>query len=136
MTFLLSTAIFTPTKLIVGFLCVSLAILLLLIGYRKLLAYFGRGGGPAKEDFCVLYSIEENPVIGEVSFYFTAHEPKEVAIQIFDENHDLVKEVSKSECTTGGNIIRFVSNELPNGNYYYGLITKNQKTVKKMRISN
>lgn len=132
----ISLAIFTTGKLIIGALCVSLAILLLVIGYRKLLAYLGKNGGPAKEDYCVLYSLEENPVVGEVSFYFTAHESKEVAIHILNEEYNLVKEVSKKMCTEGGNIIRFESKDIENGNYYYGLITDNQKTIKKMRISN
>lgn len=131
-----SLAIFTTGKLVIGALCVSLAILLLVIGYRKLLAYLGKNNGPVKEDFCVLYSLEENPIKGEISFYFTAHEAKEVSIQILNEEYELVEEVSKTECTEGGNIIRFDSAKLANGNYYYGLITNNQKTIKKMRISN
>lgn len=128
-------AIFTIGKITIGILSVSLAVLVLIIAYRKLLAYLGKGALP-KEDYCVLYSLEENPSKGEIEFYFTAEKAKEVALQILDTEYQFIKEISRKECTVGGNILRFDSQELPNGNYFYALVTENQKTMKKMAIVN
>lgn len=132
---MIALAIFTIGKITIGILSVSLAVLILIIAYRKLLAYLGKGSLP-KEDYCVLYSLEENPSAGEVEFYFTADKVTEVTIQLLDSEYQFVKEVSSKECTVGGNIIRFDSKELENGNYFYALITENQKTMKKMAIVN
>ena len=61
---------FSIEKVLLGVLFVSLALLVLIIAYRKLLAYLGKGS-PAPKDYCVLYSIEQDPVVGEVEIYFT-----------------------------------------------------------------
>jgi hypothetical protein len=47
-----------------------------------------------------------------------------------------VLDVKAFDCKIGGNIVRFESSALPNGNYFYGLETENQKIMKKMRIEN
>lgn len=132
---MMTLAILTFGKVVIGVLCISLAILILAIAYRKLLAYLGKGT-PPKEDYCVLHSLEKNPAKDEVSFYFTAEKEKSVQLNILDENYTLVKEIKNDLCHIGGNVIRFQSTELPNGNYYYCLVTDNQKTLKKMTIAN
>ena len=122
-------------KVLVGILCVSLAVLVLYIAYRKLLAYLGKGS-PAPKDYCVLYSLEINPSKGEVEFYFTTVAPKRVSIEILNEDMSLNMVVSEKECDEGGHIIRFDTTSLSNGNYYYCLRSENQKTMKKMVIAN
>lgn len=122
-------------KVLVGILCVSLAVLVLFIAYRKLLAYLGKGS-PAPKDYCVLYSLEISPSKGEVEFYFTTVAPKHVSIEILNEDMSLNKVVSAKECDEGGHIIRFDTTELSNGNYYYCLRSENQKTMKKMVVAN
>ena len=116
-------------------LCVTLGILVIAIGYRQLLKYLGKGT-PPKEDYCVLYGLEKNPAQGELEFYFTSEIPKSVTLNILDEEMNFVKEVSTIDCHKGGNIIRYDSTEMANGNYFYCLQTDNQKTMKKMRIQN
>lgn len=125
----------TAGKLIIGILSVSLAVLILVIAYKKLLAHLGKGSLP-KEDYCVLYSLEENPSKGTIDFYFTAEKIKEVTIHILDENYNLVREIWKNEAQIGGNIVKFDTHTLSNGNYYYALVSDNQKTMKKMAIAN
>lgn len=125
----------TAGKLVIGILSVSLAILILVIAYKKLLSYLGKGSLP-KEDYCILYSLEENPSKGTIDFYFTAEKIKEVAIHILDENYNLVSEIWNSESKIGGNIVKFDTSTLSNGNYFYALISDNQKTMKKMAIVN
>lgn len=125
----------TAGKLIIGILSVSLAVLIIVIAYKKLLAHLGKGSLP-KEDYCVLYSLEENPSKGTIDFYFTAEKIKEVTIHILDENYTLVNEIWKKESQVGGNIVKFDTLTLANGNYYYALVSDNQKTMKKMAIAN
>lgn len=125
----------TVGKVLVGILFVSLAVLVLIIAYRKLLGYLGKGA-VSKEDYCVLYGLEEDPVAGEISFYFTSETKRAVRIHILDDQYGFVNEVFGAECKIGGNIIRFQTSILPNGRYFYCLMTDNQKTMKKMTVAN
>jgi hypothetical protein len=124
---------FSIGKLMVGVLTVSLSLLVLIIAYRKLLAYLGKGN-PPKEKYCVLFGLENPVVTGEVEFYFTSEEAKKVALEILDENMQFFHLIVEKEFDSGGNIVRFDSTQLKNGNYYYQLRTDNQKTMKKIRI--
>jgi len=116
-------------------LCVTFGILLIAILYRKLLRHLGKGT-PPKENYCVLYSLEKNPSQGELEFYFTSDIEKSVTLNVLDQEMNFVSEIGTIECHKGGNIIRYDSTQLANGNYFYCLQTTNQKTMKKMRIQN
>lgn len=120
---------------IIYILCATLGLLVLAIAYRALLRYFGRGT-PLKEDYCVLYPLEINPAKGALEFYFTSEEEKAVTLNVLDEDLNIVTEISTIDCHKGGNIIRYDSTKIANGNYFYCLQTSNQKTMKKMRIQN
>jgi len=126
---------FSIGRVLLGILCVSLALLVLIIAYRKLLAYLGKGT-PAPKDYCVLYSVENDPVAGEVEIYFTTTFEKQVAIELYQSDLSVIAVLKEGSFSSGGHIIRFDSSTYPNGNYFYGLRTDNQKTVKKMRIVN
>ncbi len=126
---------FTTMELIVGILIFTLAILIFVISYKKLLAYLGKGSIP-KEKYCVLYSLETDPASGDIQFYFTSEEKKEVKFQLLDEQYNFLKEIYNKECKADGNIIPFNTKELSNGVYFYCLVTENQKTMKKMTIRN
>lgn len=120
---------------IVGMLWVTLVILILFIGYRWILRRFSRGN-VNHDDYCTLLNIEENPASGEIPFYFTSKQVKDVSISILDAQMNEILEVSSKECKVGGNIIRFDSSKIANGDYFYSLKTKNQKVVKKMQVLN
>lgn len=122
-------------KIAIGVLFVSLALLILIIAYRKLLGYLGKGRVP-KEDYCVLYSLEVQPAKGDVDFYFTSESKKEVRIHVLNEKYDFVLEAYNAQCKTGGNVVRFQTESLQNGDYFYCLMTDNQKTMKKMTVAN
>lgn len=109
--------------------------LVLAIAYRELLKYLGKGT-PSKKDYCVLYGLEKNPSVGEVEFYFTSEEKKMVSINILDGDLNIVEEVKSFECNKGGNIVRYDSTQIADGNYFYCLESANQKTMKKMRVQN
>jgi len=120
---------------LVGILCVSLALLVLLIAYRKLLRYLGKGA-PPKEDYCVLYSLENETASGEVQFYFTCESPKSIVLELLQEDMTLVLELANKTVDAGGHIIRFDTKTIGDGSYYYRLRTENQKTMKRIRVAN
>lgn len=122
-------------KVLVGVLCVTLALLVLYIAYKKLLAYLGKGV-PVQRDYCVLYSLEVQPSKGEVEIYFTTEFPKEVTIELLNSDMSVNQVIRTGEFEEGGHITRFDSTLIPNGQYYYCLRTENQKTMKKMVIAN
>ena len=93
-------------------------------------------GAINKDDFCELYNLEIDPASGELPFYFTSPVSKEFSLLILDTEMNQVKEVVKQECKVGGNIIRFDSKQVPNGDYFYCLKTHNQKIMKKMKLLN
>ncbi len=120
---------------IIGMLWVSLVILIAFILYRWVLRRFSKNDVD-QSVFLKLYNIEENPASGEIPFYFTANEKKDFILSILDAQMNDLIEVSKGECKVGGNIIRFDSSKVPNGDYFYSLKTDKQKSVKKMQILN
>ena len=126
---------FSYAKIGVGILLVSLAVLILVIAYRKFLAFLAKGEVPP-DKYCVLNSLEVNPAKGEIEFYFTSEEPTFVHFEILNNDYTLNQEISAKEHKIGGNIIRFDSTKIPNGSYYFQLRTENQKTMKKFDIFN
>jgi hypothetical protein len=126
---------FTVLDVVAGVMWVSLGIIALVIIYRQILRKFSVGSID-RSDYCELYDLDTQPVLGEVKFYFTSKTEREVKMCVYDDGFNKVKEVKVFLCKAGGNIVRFDSSELPNGNYYYGLETENQKIMKKMRLQN
>ena len=126
---------YSISKVLIGILLTSITLLILVIAYKKLLAYFGKGN-PKKEDYCVLYSLEGEVASGEIEIYFTTETPKSVTIELLNEDFSFNREVTQRDVTQGGHIVRFDSTVLANGHYYYCLRTDNQKTMKKMRVEN
>lgn len=122
-------------KLGIGILTVSLAVIVLIIAYKKLLAYMSKGEIP-NEKYCVLTSLENDPVSGEIEFYFTTDEEKLVHLELLNPDLSLNREISTKTHKIGGHIIRFDSTSTPNGSYFYQLRTDNQQTKKKMNIFN
>lgn len=116
-------------------LTVSIIILLIIILYRWMLRRFSRNS-PNKKEYCELYSLEQNPAVGELEFYFTSVKVRDFKLLILDHDMELIQEVENKECHVGGNIIRFDSSKLKNGDYFYCLETENQKTMKKMVVVN
>jgi len=118
-----------------GILWVSLILLVLVIGYKRLIRSLRRDKFD-EADFCELYNLEEEPASGELPFYFTASKVKEYTLSILNKDMEVVQDVVTKECKEGGNIVRFDSNRLPNGHYFYSLKTDNQKIMKKMTVKN
>lgn len=126
---------YSISKVLIGILCVSLALLLIVIAYKKLLKFLGKGL-PVPKDYCVLYSLEQNPVKGELVIYFTTEFPKNVRIEILNDDLSLNTLIVDKDFSEGGHITRYDSTVLPDGNYFYCLRTDNQKTMKAMVVQN
>jgi hypothetical protein len=119
---------------VIKFLFVSFLILLAFIGYRALLRRFQRGHVSHKE-FCELYTLDQDPAQGELAFYFVCPEERKVQFAIW-QNNALLIEVAHSTFEKGGHILRFDSTQISNGVYYYGIVTADQETKKRMIIAN
>ena len=113
----------------------SLGILLMVMIYKRILKSLSKGAID-KDEYCELYSLEIEPASGELPFYFTSAKEKKVSVSLLDSDMNFLQEIAQQDCKVGGNIIRFDSTQIPNGNYYYCLKTDNQKVMKKMRVLN
>ena len=126
---------FSMANILIVTLSVTLGMLILFILYKKLLAYVSRGE-PIHKEYAVLYPVEQNPASGEVTIYFTCEKNKAIQIELLDENMNFIVVLMNKECDEGGHIVRFNSASYPNGDYFYCLKSENQKTMKKLSISN
>lgn len=126
---------FSVSKVLLSVLCVTLALLILTIAYRKMLAYFGKSA-PVSEDYCVLYGLETHPAKGELEFYFTTTKKRNIILEILNDDLTPFSTIQEKEVGEGGHIIRFDSTTIKNGTYFYQLRTDNQKTMKRFTISN
>jgi TRAP-type uncharacterized transport system fused permease subunit len=97
------------------------AFAMLYIAYKELIKRFSRTSIDPKS-FARLFDIEAKTVTGEVEFYFTIEETKEV------------NEVVNKPFSSGGHIVRFDTTQVQSGIYFYCLQTENQKTMKKISI--
>lgn len=87
-----------------------------------------------QRDFARLNDLEAQYISGEVEFYFSMEERKQVVFSILDKNMQEVERLTEREFAGGGHIVRFDTTKLPDGVYFYCLQTPNQKTMKKMKI--
>lgn len=126
---------FTYIQVIFGVLWTSLAILVLVIIYRRLLRYLSRGA-VSKREYCELYPLEMNPAHGMIPFYFTSERERPVKMELLNGDMEFIREIASFDCKPGGNIVRFDSTALPDGEYFYTLVTDNQKIMKKMYLRN
>ena len=109
------------------------AIAMLYIAYKEVLRRFGKGT-INKEAYAVLYELEVERISGEVEFYFTMEQAKEIHFSILDQQMNQLLALADGPYSSGGHIIRFDSNQLKNGSYFYCLETANQKTMKRMIV--
>ncbi len=119
---------------LLDFLVITLFIVIGIILYRLLLRRLSKGKVDM-DTFCTLYSLEKNPVSGEVEFYFVSPDMIKVEFSIWKEN-DKIVELKNDYFKKGGHIVRFDSTTLPNGEYFFGLVTSKQRTIKRFKIQN
>ncbi len=122
---------------ILGGLSIVVAIYLLLISYRKLLIYFGRG---KLKKITVKYAevFELNPPYakGTVQFGFELFEEANVEFNIIDNHDNLVKNLFAGTLNKGIHPFVFDTTEFKNGYYYYQYKSDIQNIIKKFAIDN
>lgn len=121
------------TRFIIGFLLVSICILVVVIAYKKMIRRFSKGHVRHK-DFGVLHGLENLTVAGTVEFYFTTEAPKDFVFSILDKELNEILILHEQYYPSGGHIIRFDTQVLANGVYFYCLRSDVQKTFKKMVV--
>ena len=126
---------YSISKVVIGILLTSITLLILVIAYKKLLARLGKGN-PIKEDYCVLYNLEESPSQNEVAIYFTCNSERSILLELLSNELTTIQIIAEKIVQEGGHIIRFDTKSIPNGTYFYCLKTDNQKTMKKMIVAN
>lgn len=109
------------------------AISMLYIAYKELIKRFSKSKIDAT-DYARLYDLEKTTVTGEVEFYFSIEQPKEVVFTILTQNMDELEVVTSGSFKQGGHIVRYDTNKLDTGIYFYCLQTPNQKTMKKIKV--
>lgn len=122
-------------KVIISTLVVSLVLLIIYIAYKKIIARVNKGI-PDSSEYCVLYSLEQEPASGLLEFYFTCEQEKNVRLELLNEDMTFNTLIAENAFKSGGNIVRFDSTTLANGTYFYCLQTDNQKTMKKVELQN
>jgi hypothetical protein len=126
---------FFNEALLIDFLKITLAILGVIILYRLLLRYLSRKH-VKKELYCTLFEVEDQPVSGEIPFYFTTQLARNVELFIETELGVRVATVTQETYEIGGHLLRFDSTSLENGTYFYVLMTENQEIRKKIIVQN
>lgn len=113
---------------------VTLLVLLVAIGYKLLLNRMSRNR-VKQEEYCTLYSLEHQPSQGEVEFYFITPNEQRVQFLIL-KGKEIVKIIGEGSYSKGGHILRFDTTTIPNGDYFYGIKTEMQETLKRMKVEN
>lgn len=119
---------------LIEFLVATLLILVAIIAYRFLLRYLSKGNVD-QAVYCELYSLDTDPASGEISFYFVCPEETHVTFNIW-ESDQIIRELTAKAYEKGGHLLKFQTSDLPNGTYYFGIVTSKQKTQKRFRIEN
>jgi len=111
---------------------------LLFIAYRKLVTYIGLGKvRKTTVKYATVYDLRPPYAKETVQFGFELEEPTSVTFQLIDKEDKVVKVFKKDENLEIGIFpITFDTRELPNGEYFYQLLTPYQKITKKFFIVN
>lgn len=118
---------------VLGTLIVLAAVSMLYIAYKAVIKRFSKGT-LKKEEYALLFDLENKKQSGGLEFYFTIEQPKKVVFSILNAKMETIEVIQDKEFSSGGHIIRFDTNALQDGVYFYCLETDNQKTMKKMHV--
>lgn len=117
------------------FLYATLGILLFYIGYRYLVRKWSRNYIP-KENYVTLLSYEKYAASGEITLYFEVFKNKEIEFFISNPSGEKLISIYKGICKPGGHQFKVDTAQLTDGDYYYTVITDNQRIEKLLRVRN
>ena len=110
---------------------------LLYIAYRQFMRAFSRGKvKKVTVKYAELYDLNPPYAKGEVQFGFEVPGKMEVTLQIIDKKDNIMDVLMKGTYEKGVYPVLFDTSKLPDGEYYYQLITEVQKNTKKFFIVN
>ncbi len=109
------------------------AALILYMFYKNVIKRFSKGHVDHKK-YAKLFELEHAVVTGELEFYFTIEDPKDIRFSILSKDMQLLEVVKEGPVSRGGHIVRYETTKLEDGIYFYCLETDNQKTMKRMRV--
>jgi hypothetical protein len=109
------------------------ACLILYLLYKNFIQRMNKGA-INHADYAKLYELNNTEVTGELEFYFTLEDAKEVKFSILNQDLSENTVVKNELFKSGGHIVRFNTAELENGIYFYCLETNKQKTMKRMKV--
>ncbi len=112
-------------------------VIALYMGYRFLMAYFGRNKldvEPTK--YAELRSYEADTASGTIKLFFELPEDGRVEFNITDLNGEKLKTIIDEDMNAGNYPIDFDTTKLANGTYFYELRTHNYNNAKKLIVHN
>lgn len=109
------------------------AVLILYMLYTSIIKRFSKDHIDHQK-YAKLFELENTVVTGELEFYFTIEDAKEVKFSILSKEMQLLEVVKEGHFASGGHIVRYTTDKLEDGVYFYCLETDNQKTMKRMRV--
>ena len=127
-------SIFSMDTVII-YMLTSITIITVILLYMRVISK-EKGKLITQKKYCVLYSFEEDVQQGNLEFYFTNEEMKQVSFELLSENEAFIELIKEGQFKPGGHIIRFDSTKIKNGVYFYQLRTDNQIIKKKMVVDN
>lgn len=122
-------------RIIVNVGWASLVIIILILLYNYYLKRIKKTQVD-KDAFVDLYPIEKNPAVGEVQFYFVVGSKQHVTLKLYSQLGNTERLLCDAEKPKGGHVIVLDTTELPDGWYFYELITSKQKSTKMMEVKN
>jgi hypothetical protein len=120
---------------VIIYMLASITIITVILLYMRVISK-EKGKLITQKKYCVLYSFEENVQQGNLEFYFTNEEMKQVSFELLSEKEEFLELIKEGQFKPGGHIIRFDSTKIKNGVYFYQLRTDNQIIKKKMVVDN
>lgn len=121
------------TTVLLGLLYASIAVIVLVIAYRKLLGRLGKGA-VSTDAFIEVHTPEYDSDKKVLTFYFVAKEPKEYKLSLQDLSYSHLMVVDEGQTKVGGNIVRLNNDKIQSGTYFLCFETDNQKTTKKFQF--
>ncbi len=118
-------------------LSIIVAIYLLFIAYRKLVAFIGLGHVRKKNvQYATLYDLNNAYAKGDIQFGFELKEKTSIKLSLLDKEDKELSILKEQELDEGIYPVYFKTQDFPNGEYFYQLNTPYQKITKKFFIVN
>lgn len=115
-------------------LLLTVGAFLIYYGYRYFIAMYG--GKPTSNKYVTVHNLENGEAKGEIIFFINVAEKMNVKMDILDLNDQLVTSIENKEFEEGDHRIKFLSTTIPNGDYFYSIVTDHQNTIKKFKVNN